>query len=402
MYDVQRGFFLTLWNVYSFFVIYANIDGFDPREHTVAVEQRDAADRWCLSRLNRLIAGLREGLDSFAIMGPARAVEQFIDDLSNWYVRRCRPRFWKPEKDADKWAAYATLYECLDTLCRALAPFTPYLTENLYQNLARTVDPAAPESIHLCDYPAADAALIDDALEAAVEAVRDIVNQGRALRNSAKRGVRRPLALMKIKMPEGDARDAVAALKPMILDELNVRELAFAGDFDDLSAVTLKPNLRTLGKKLGKDIKTLQEKIAADTAGILKSLESNGGYTLETADGPVALEKDDFLFDRAPSSDWAVGDLVALDIRLTEELINAGLAREITHRIQNIRKEMDLDYQRRIRVTIAGDAKLLEVAEQHCEDIAAETLCVELKTGEASGDEMKIDGLALKVDVEPV
>ena len=401
MYEVQRSFFLTLWNVYSFFVIYANIDGFDPREHTVPASERDANDHWALSRLNSLIRDLKAGLDSFAIMAPARAAEVFVDDLSNWYVRRCRPRFWKAEKDADKWAAYSTLYECLTTLCRVLAPFTPYLSEELHQNLVRPVDEDAPDSIHLCSFPEADEALISKDLEEAVSEVRDIVNQGRSLRNIAKRGVRRPLAAMKLRAPEGKARERLEPLRDLILDELNVRDLEFVDNFDDLMSVTLKPNLKTLGRRLGKNVKTLQDVLEKDQQSVLDSLDADGAYTLETDGGAESLSKEDFLFEKAPSADWAVGETVALDIRLNEELISAGLAREIVHRIQNVRKDLDLDYEARIATTLAGDKKLLDVAAEHADYIKAETLSTALAAAEsAGGAEFKIDGMELTVAVE--
>lgn len=377
MFDVQKSMFLTLWNVYSFFVIYANIDGFDPREHTAPANQRDPNDRWVLSRLHRLLGDIASGLDSFAIMAPARSVELFLDDLSNWYVRRCRPRFWKAEKDADKWAAYATLYECLTTLCRALAPFTPFLSETLYGNLVRSVDPDAPDSVHLCDFPAADASLISDELERAVASVRDIANQGRSLRSARRRRVRQPLAVMKLKIPAGPARDALAPFLPMLQDELNVREIVFADSFNDLMAVTLKPNFKTLGKKLGKHNKTLQDKISQDTKAILDALSADGSFTLDTPDGPIQLAEADFLKEFTPDPDWAVGETVALDLRLNPELIKAGLAREIVHSIQNQRKSMDLDYQDRIKVEFMGDEKIISIIDEYEEYIKAETLCEE-------------------------
>jgi len=403
MFDVQKGMFLTLWNVYSFFVIYANIDGFNPNEHTVPVARRDENDKWVLSRLHRLIRDITEGLDSFAIMAPARAVELFLDDLSNWYVRRCRPRFWKSEKDDDKWAAYSTLYECLATLSKTLAPFTPFLSETLHQNLVRTVDAGAPNSVHLCDFPKVDKSLISDELEQAVANVRDIANQGRSLRSANRRRVRQPLAVMKLRLPAGAARDAIQPFLAMIQDELNVREIRFVDSFDDLMAVTLKPNFKTLGKKLGKHNKTLQDKIRDDQQSILDALSNGGVFTLDTADGPIALADEDFLKEFSSDPDWAVGEIAALDLRLSDELISAGLAREIVHRIQNIRKDLDLDYQARITVALAGDKKLLDVAAAHLDYIKSETLCTDLKTGvDIKSESVAIDGMDLAVDVTPI
>ncbi|MFH1539363.1 MAG: isoleucine--tRNA ligase, partial [bacterium] len=401
--EEQKNFFLTLWNVYSFFVIYANIDGFDPKQHKIDIKDRDHVDRWVLSRLHGLIETVDGYLQEYAATPAARAIEAFLDELSNWYVRRCRPRFWKANRDDDKWAAYVTLYEVLETLARLMAPFTPFVSEALYQNLVRGGDPDAPISIHLASYPAADGALRRTApretgLEEAMERVRSITTEGRSLRAASGIRVRQPLPALHVKVPEGAARDNLTPLLPYIKDEINVLDVVFVDSLAELETVQLKPDFKKLGPKFGKDANKAAAAIK-ECAGeaVWKQLEADGKATV----GSFEIEKDDVVAERVAKEGFAIGEAVALDLRVSEELRRAGLAREIIHHVQNLRKEMDLEYTDRIVLRIGGGEDLMEVAKEHADRIKAETLAVELKTdlSEGEGREVSFAGTPGRIDI---
>ena len=255
--EVVRKFLLTLWNTYSFFTVYANIDRFDPTAQDVPVAERPLLDRWLVGELNTLVQDVTAGLEAYDATGTCRAIQQFVDDLSNWYVRRSRRRFWKSESDADKLAAYHTLHEALVTVTKLLAPFTPFVAEELYQNLVRSVDAAAPESVHLCAWPVVDEQVIDAGVSFDMAVARRVVEMGRAARNAAAVKTRQPLAEVVVALPDAEAR-AVGRLRDVVLDELNVKDLRLAGGEDELVAYVVKPNLKVLGPKLGKRIGPLQ------------------------------------------------------------------------------------------------------------------------------------------------
>ncbi|HOC92142.1 MAG TPA: isoleucine--tRNA ligase [bacterium] len=404
--EAHKNFFLTLWNIYSFFVIYANIDEFEPAEHEVGADALDASDRWALSRLNSAVALIKENMDAFQVTPAARAIEALVDDISNWYVRRCRPRFWKSEKDDDKWAAYSTLREILVTISKLLAPFAPFTAEVIYSNLARdTKRDKAEDSVHLAAFPEPDSSLINAGLEEAMEFVRDLCNEGRSLRNKKQVKVRQPLQRIFIRLKEGKLRDGIAPLKDMLTDELNIRDIAFIDSFDDLMCVSLKPNYKKLGPKYGKDLKAIEEyfKTLEDHAGACPSYFNDGRLDVEIGGSKFEFVEGDLEQVKTPSPDYLVGETVALDMRLTPELIRAGRARELVHKIQNLRKEMDLDYAARINIAYSCGPDLNEIFGDPAlaEYIMKETLAVSLdcllQDADADAARFDIDGVACGV-----
>lgn len=401
MLDVQKNFFLTLWNVYSFFIIYANLDEFDPEQHKAKKEALDASDRWILSRLNSTLAEARTNLDVFMVTPAARALEGFVDDLSNWYVRRCRPRFWKSEKDDDKWAAYSTLHTVLVTLSRALAPFTPFIAETIYMNLARP-KPGPEDSVHFDVYPDVDESMIDKDLEEAMAFVREFVNEGRSIRNKKQIKVRQPLQKLFVRLKPGKVRTAIEPLTWLLIDELNVRQVAVVDSFDLLMSVHIKPNFKKLGPKYGRDLKKVEEYFkAAENHDELWATYANTGTLEGEFDGTAfKFAEGDLDADRNPAEGYLVGESVALDARITPELLAAGRAREIVHRIQNMRKVMDLDYAARIVIHYGGDLEIKMVFADFEEYIKGETLATEIVPGlEDEGELFEIDGLKCRVEI---
>ena len=281
--EVVRKFLLTLWNTYSFFTLYANIDRFDPTAQESPVEERPLIDRWLVGELNTLVQDVTAGLEAYDATGTSRAIQQFVDDLSNWYVRRSRRRFWKSESDADKLAAYHTLHEALVTVTKLLAPFTPFVAEELYQNLVRSVDASAPESVHLCAWPVVDEQAIDAGVSFDMAAARRVVEMGRAARNGAAVKTRQPLAEVVMALPEAEVR-AVERLRDVVLDELNVKDLRFVRSEDELVAYVVKPNLKVLGPKLGKRLGPLQAALKeADAAALVAAVRAEGTVVVTAA-----------------------------------------------------------------------------------------------------------------------
>ncbi|HOO56804.1 MAG TPA: isoleucine--tRNA ligase [bacterium] len=403
MLDTQKNFFLTLWNIYSFFVIYSNIDGFDPAKHTPPKSALDDSDLWILSRLQGTAKTVGENLEAYMVMPAARAVEQFVDDLSNWYVRRCRPRFWKGEKDDDKWAAYSTLHGVIVSLVKILAPFAPFTSEEIYRNLVRSWDADAPDSVHMTRFPEVDESLIDAGLEEAMAFVRDLCNEGRSLRNRKQLKVRQPLQTLFVKLKPGRLSEGIERLKGLLIEELNIREVVTIENFDELMCTNFKPNFRTLGPKYGKDMKKIQA--------FFESEESMGGACsmyLETGRAEIEIEGQSFVFEKGDleevktaGANFLIGENIALDTRVTPELLAAGRARELVHRIQNLRKEMDLDYAARITIEYGGDDAVLALVESHADYIKGETLATELKPGlgAADGEPLSIDELACNIRI---
>ena len=296
--EVVRKFLLTLWNTYSFFTLYANIDRFDPTAQESPTAERPLIDRWLVGELNTLVRDVTTGLDAYDATGTCRAIQQFVDDLSNWYVRRSRRRFWKSESDADKLAAYHTLYEALATVTKLLAPFTPFVAEELYQNLVRSVDASAPESVHLCVWPVADEQAIDAGVSFDMAAARRVVEMGRAARNAAAVKTRQPLAEVVVALPEAEAR-SVERLRDVVLDELNAKDLRLVGGEDELVAYVVKPNLKVLGPKLGKRLGPLQAALKeADAAAIVAAVRADGAAVVRLPDDELTLER-----GRAPHRD---------------------------------------------------------------------------------------------------
>ena len=388
--EVVRKFLLTLWNTYSFFTVYANIDRFDPTVEEVPLADRPLLDRWLIGELNTLVQTVTNGLEQYDATGTCRAIQQFVDDLSNWYVRRSRRRFWKSESDADKLAAYRTLYEALVTVVKLLAPFTPFIAEELYQNLVRAVDAEAPASVHLCAWPVADEDAIDAGVSFDMAAARRVVELGRAARNAAAVKTRQPLAEVVVALPEAEAR-AVEALRDVVLDELNVKDLRVVDDEGELVAYTVKPNLKVLGPRLGKQIGALQAALkAADADALVAEIKVSGAATIGLAEGELRLIAEELLVETSSPEGYKVesdaGCTVALKTHIDDALREEGVARELVHAIQLARKNADLRIEDTISLTLAVPVELRPLVERHAAAIKAETLASELVLGEDGGD----------------
>lgn len=392
--EVVRKFLLTLWNTYSFFTVYANIDRFDPMERDVPPAERPLLDRWLVGELNSLVARVTDGLEQYDATGTCRLIQEFVDDLSNWYVRRSRRRFWKSESDSDKISAYQTLYEALVTVTKLLAPFTPFVAEELYQNLVRSVDPAAPESVHLCSWPAADEAAIDAGVSFDMAAARRVVELGRAARNAAAVKTRQPLAEVVVALPEAERR-AVEGLREVVLDELNVKDLRVVADEAEMVEYTVKPNLKVLGPKLGKRLGALQAALReADAAALVAEVRTEGSVTLALADGELRLDEGDLLIETGSPEGYRVeregGRVVALRTAVDDALREEGVARELVHAVQLARKNADLRIEDTIALTLDVPAGLRPVAERFASVIKSETLASAFDLGEARGDHVEV------------
>ena len=406
--DVIRKFLLTLWNTYAFYTLYANIDGFDPRKADVPPAERPLMDRWILSELHLLILSVTKGLEEYDAFSSGRRIGEFVDELSNWYVRRSRRRFWKSEEDSDKTAAYLTLYECLVALSKLLAPYTPFVAEEIYRNLVGERYQDAPESVHLCDWPLANETLVDADLSFRMGVALRVVNMGRAARMAAQLKVRQPLARI-IVATDAKRRAALTSLADIVLDELNVKHLEFAASPADLITYSVKPNYKTLGPRLGKAMPQAAQAIAAlRPAEVAKRLEVDLPVEI-TVDGQrLELSKDDLVVDTSPKPGLVVeqeGDLVlGLTTELTPDLIREGLARELVHHIQNTRKTAGLEIADRIEVWIAAGQEIAEMLAEHSDYVKREILAVTLTLDQAGGpiegafeQELKINGLPATV-----
>ncbi len=371
----QRKFMGTLWNTYAFYVLYANIDNFDAGSHTLDVKSLSVMDRWVLSKLNSLVKTVDELLENYKITECSRALQGFVDELSNWYVRRSRERFWSKEMTQDKENAYMTLYTCLVTFAKLAAPMIPFMTEHIYLNLVCENDKTAPESVHLCDFPVCDETLIDKELEETMDEAVDIVVLGRACRNNAVIKNRQPLAAMYINAP----KMLDEYYTDIIKDEMNVKKAEFVADLSEFTNFTFKPQLKTLGRKLGKMLGEFREYLAnIDGRAAMKELEENGKLIVALSDGEHEIEKDDLIIESAKvegfeaNSDYGV--TVVLDIKLTEELLEEGFVREIISKIQTMRKDADFDVMDRINVNVVGTEKIINVIKNNSEKIASDTL----------------------------
>jgi isoleucyl-tRNA synthetase len=386
--EVLRRFLLTLWNVYSFFVTYANADGFDPSQEASNPAARPLLDRWALSRLARTIEGARDGLEAYDATGAGRLIQTFVDDLSNWYVRRSRRRFWNPggEGGEDSLAAFHTLHECLVAVAALLAPFTPFVAEALWANLAAGRS-GRPDSVHLADYPVPDLAVRDPGLEAAMTAARDIVGLGRTVRVETKTKVRQPLAEAVVHFA-GD-HGAMQPLLEIVADELNVKAVVFAESSDELGGWRAKPNYRALGPKLGPRVKEAAAALADDDGTMAASLAGGAGVTLDLTGGAVTIGPDDVDLAQEIKEGWGVasdgGLTVALDLELTEALRAEGTARETIRAIQDARKAAGLRVQDRIEIGVAAGMDTMAAIAANREVVMAETLAVGLVEGEIEG-----------------
>ena len=366
----QRKFMGTLWNTYAFYVLYANIDEFDPTKYALEYDKLSVMDKWLLSKLNSMVKSVDDNLGNYRIPESTKALAEFVDDMSNWYVRRCRERYWAKDMPQDKINAYMTLYTALVTLCKAAAPMIPFLTEDIYQNLVRTVDKNAPESIHLCDFPEVNESMIDPELEASMDEVLKVVVFGRAARNTANIKSRQPIANMYIKA----AKTLDAYFVDILRDELNVKNVEFKEDLSAFTAYSFKPQLRTVGPKYGKHLNAIKEYLAnVDGNKAMSELKADGVIKFTADDTEIALAEEDLLIDVAKMDGYVTeGDnyvTVVIDTTLTPELIEEGYVREVISKIQTMRKDSDFQVTDRIKVYVTGNAKIAEVMEKNADEI---------------------------------
>lgn len=366
----QRKFMGTLWNTYAFYVLYANIDEFDPTKYTLEYDKLSVMDKWLLSKLNSMVKSVDDNLGNYRIPEATKALAEFVDDMSNWYVRRCRERYWAKDMPQDKINAYMTLYTALVTLCKTAAPMIPFLTEDIYQNLVRTVDKNAPESIHLCDFPEVNESMIDPELEASMDEVLKVVVFGRAARNTANIKSRQPIANMYIKA----AKTLDDYFVDILRDELNVKNVEFKEDLSAFTAYSFKPQLRTVGPKYGKHLNAIKEYLAnVDGNKAMSELKANGVIKFTADDTEIALAEEDLLIDVAKMEGYVTeGDnyvTVVIDTTLTPELIEEGYVREVISKIQTMRKDSDFQVTDRIKVYVTGNAKIAEVMEKNADEI---------------------------------
>ena len=366
----QRKFMGTLWNTYAFYVLYANIDEFDPTKYTLEYDKLSVMDKWLLSKLNSLVKSVDDNLGNYRIPEATKALAEFVDDMSNWYVRRCRERYWAKDMPQDKINAYMTLYTALVTLCKTAAPMIPFLTEDIYQNLVRTVDKNAPESIHLCDFPEVNESMIDPELEASMDEVLKVVVFGRAARNTANIKSRQPIANMYIKA----AKTLDDYFVDILRDELNVKNVEFKEDLSAFTAYSFKPQLRTVGPKYGKHLNAIKEYLAnVDGNKAMSELKADGVIKFTADDTEIALAEEDLLIDVAKMEGYVTeGDnyvTVVIDTTLTPELIEEGYVREVISKIQTMRKDSDFQVTDRIKVYVTGNAKIADVMEKNADEI---------------------------------
>ena len=400
--ESQRKYMGTFWNTYAFYILYADIDGFDPTRHKLVRENLTPMDRWILSRLNTLIGHVEAYLDDLKMTEAGREMQDFMDDLSNWYVRRCRERYWGKDMTADKEAAYMTLYTVLRTMALISAPFTPFMSETMYQNMVRTVDKSAPESIHLCDWPKKDESFIDPELEANMAAVLDIVVLGRSARNAANIKNRQPVAAMYV---QGKALPDMYV--SIIADELNVKEVRFVDDASSFISYRVKPQLKTLGPRYGKLLPKINQYLAGEGVGnAVVAAHGNGELYRFDIDGTeIALSAEDVLVSTEENAGFVTvteHDLsVVLDTNLTPELIEEGFVREIVSKVQTMRKEAGFEVTDHIVLSHHGNSLIEGIFARHGAEIAADTLADSIKPG-ASGyvKDWEINGESVTLGVE--
>ena len=399
----QRKFMGTLWNTYAFFVLYANIDNFDATKYTLEYDKLPVMDKWLLSKLNSVVKAVDDNLGNYRIPEAARALQEFVDDMSNWYVRRSRERFWANGMPQDKVNAYMTLYTALVTIAKAAAPMIPFMTEDIYQNLVRSIDKNAPESIHLCDFPEVHEAWIDKKLEADMDLVLQVVVQGRACRNAANIKNRQPIGQMYIKA----AFELPEFFKEIIADELNVKKVDFTEDVSAFTSYSFKPQLRTVGPKYGKKLGQIKNYLTnVDGNAAMSELKANGQLTFEADGEQIILLEEDLLIDAAQTEGY-VSDTdrevtVVLDTNLTPELIEEGFVRELISKIQTMRKEADFEVMDHIRVSMDGNEKLEAIARANEEVLKSEVLAEEIIYNGSVGytKEWHINGEQVTMGVE--
>ena len=399
----QRKFMGTLWNTYAFFVLYANIDNFDATKYTLDKKSLTVMDRWILSKLNSTVGAVDDNLANYRIPEAAKALQEFVDDLSNWYVRRSRERFWAKGMEQDKINAYMTLYTALVTICKAAAPMIPFMTEEIYRNLVCSIDKTAPESIHLCDFPTVDAEMIDKDLEASMEEVLDIVVMGRAARNTANIKNRQPIGTMYVRAE----RPLDAMFQEVVADELNVKNVEFKEDLSDFTSYTFKPQLKTVGPKYGKLLNGIRAHLAEiNGREAMKELENSGSLSFDIDGQNVVLSKEDLLIDTAQMEGYVTEEdstvTVVLDTNLSDELIEEGFVREIISKIQTMRKEAGFEVMDKIVVYSMGNQKIEGYMKEYREEILSDVMASDIRFDEVKGytKEWSINGESVTLGVE--
>lgn len=399
----QRKFLGTLWNTYAFFVLYANIDEFDATKYNLEYDKLSVMDQWLLSRLNTLVKNVDENLGAYRIPEAARALDGFVDEMSNWYVRRCRGRFWAKGMEQDKINAYLTLYTALVTVAKTAAPMIPFMAEDIYRNLVCSIDKHAPASVHLCDFPKVEEAWINPELEDNMDEVLKTVVLGRACRNSANIKNRQPIGKMFVKAPF----ELPEYFVEIIEDELNIKEVLFTEDVDAYTDYTFKPQLRTVGPKYGKYLKQIQEALSnLDGKAAMAQLQASGVITLDSISEEIVLSKDDLLITMTQMPGYqASGDhniTVVIDTHLTQELIEEGFVREIISKLQTMRKEAGFEVMDKITVSYIAGAKVNDIFAKYGEQIQSDVLGVKLCAGQVAGytKEWDINGEKVTLGVE--
>ncbi len=399
----QRKFMGTLWNTYAFYVLYANIDSFDPTKYSLDYDKLPTMDRWLLSKLNSMVKAVDNNLDKYRIPEAGKALEEFVDDMSNWYVRRCRDRFWAKGMEQDKINAYMTLYTALVTLCKTAAPMIPFMTEAIYQNIVCTVDKTAEQSIHLCDFPTVNEEMINTELEDNMDEVLKIVVMGRACRNSVNIKNRQPIGQMFVKAEN----ELDGYFADIITDELNVKKITFTQDVRDFTSYAFKPQLRTVGPKYGKQLGGIRKYLGeVDGNAAMDQLKADGALKFDVNGTEVVLTEEDLLIEptQVPGfeSQTEGSITVVLDTNLTPELVEEGFVRELTSKIQTMRKEAGFEVMDRIRVFAKGNEKLETILTSYKEQICSDVLADDLTLGELAGyeKEWNINGETITLGVE--
>ena len=399
----QHKFMGTLWNTYAFYVLYANIDKFDPTEYSLADCKLTIMDRWLLSKLNSMVEAVDANLNDYRIPEAARALQEFVDEMSNWYVRRGRERYWGTELTDDKITAYMTLYTALVTTAKTAAPMIPFMAENIYQNLVRSVDKSAPVSVHLCDFPVVDTAVIDRHLEEEMENVLQIVVLGRSARNGSSRKNRQPLNVMYVKTE----LTLDEACTDIIKDELNVKQVIFTDAVDEFVSYNFKPQLKTVGPKFGRQLGEIRTALSSlDGSAAKKTLDAEGALTLDLPSGEVKLATEDLLIEATQREGFFTvtdrGITVALDTVLTDELIEEGFVREIVSKIQTMRKEAGFEVTDHIAITLSGSEKVGAIVTSNTAEISGDTLAESISVSEPFGytREWDINGESVTIGVE--
>ncbi len=400
----QRKFMNTLWNTYAFYVLYANIDEFDPTAHKLDPKAMTVMDKWLISRLNSMVKSVDENLCAYRIPEAARALQDFVDELSNWYVRRGRERYWVEGLTDDKIAAYMTLYRALVTTAKAAAPMIPFMAESIYRNLVCSVDATAPESVHLCSFPEVNEQEIDKDLEYNMEKVLEVVVLGRAARNGASRKNRQPLRTMFIESDHALSNDFTDIIK----DELNVKNVEFKDSLKDFVSYVFKPQLKTVGPKYGKQLGEIREALAKLPSAAKDELDRDGSIKLALPGGDVVLGAEDLLISTEQKEGYYTlsdrGVTVAIDTVLTPELIDEGFVRELVSKIQTMRKDADFNVMDHIRITVSGSEKIMALVEKMPKEITGDTLGDSITVAEPVGfkKDWDINGESVTIGIEKV